>query len=407
MNKSLTVKVVVIFLSLFIIITVSSQIYFSINNKHHTENAVFYTVSDTISFKGIFVRNETVIDVPVSGVLNYIHPDGSKIAKSSVVAEVYHSEADIEAIKKIAELEAELKLLERAINPGVIETAQPDFIAKQIDEKYILLENYVVQNDFEKISSTKQDLLMLMSIYNLVTTAENKSGFSDRISQLENEIASLQYSVSSPLSTITTEVPGYFVSYTDGYESSLNFSTIDNLSYEQIKSIISKPVSAQSTSVGKIIDGYSWKMIGIINISNRFIKDKNLKIRLSGSLELIPVTVEDIKETDNPDECIIVLSCDLLNYQLVQNRVSSVDLVFEEFSGIKVDRTAMRFNNGEKGVYIALGQNIIFKKLDVIYEGEDYVLSKLTSDTSYIGLYDQILFEEVKQVESASSNPAN
>jgi hypothetical protein len=248
---------------------------------------------------------------------------------------------------------------------------------------------------------------MLMSIYNLVTTAENKSGFSDRISQLENEIASLQYSVSSPLSTITTEVPGYFVSYTDGYESSLNFSTIDNLSYEQIKSIISKPVSAQSTSVGKIIDGYSWKMIGIINISNRFIKDKNLKIRLSGSLELIPVTVEDIKETDNPDECIIVLSCDLLNYQLVQNRVSSVDLVFEEFSGIKVDRTAMRFNNGEKGVYIALGQNIIFKKLDVIYEGEDYVLSKLTSDTSYIGLYDQILFEEVKQVESASSNPAN
>ena len=47
--------------------------------------------------------------------------------------------------------------------------------------------------------------------------------------------------------------------------------------------------------------------------------------------------------------------------------------------------------NNEKGVYILQGQKIAFRKLDVIYECDDYLLSKVSSDTGYISVYDDII----------------
>lgn len=405
MNKSLTIKVIALIVSAFIILTISNQVYLSMTDKYKTEEAVFYTVSETIAFDGIFVRNETVLGSYNGGVLKYCHADGSKIAKKSAVAEVYAREDDIEIMKKIENLEFELEQLERATNPGVVATAQPEFISKQIDERFLTLEGYIAENDFSKIELTRQELLVLMNIYSLITNAENKTVFSDRISEINSEIKMLRATVSSPVSKIITESPGYFVSYVDGFENSINLDNINSIGYDEINNITSAKIKQDTSKVGKIIDGYNWQMIGVIKTNNRFIKDKYFNIRLSGSLDLIPVKIEDIKETGNNNEYIAILSCDRLNYQLVQDRVVKAELVFEEFSGIKVDRKAIRFLNGEKGVYVAIGQNIMFRKLDVIYEGEDFVISRMTSDSSFISLYEQILFEEVKLNDVSSSKP--
>ena len=49
-----------------------------------------------------------------------------------------------------------------------------------------------------------------------------------------------------------------------------------------------------------------------------------------------------------------------------------------------------------KGVYILKGEQVTFKKIDVIYEGSDYVLSKVhEDDPSYLALYDDIMIEGV------------
>ena len=47
-----------------------------------------------------------------------------------------------------------------------------------------------------------------------------------------------------------------------------------------------------------------------------------------------------------------------------------------------------------KGVYIIKGEQVTFKKIDVIYEGSDYVLSAVhEEDGSYLSLYDDIMLE--------------
>ena len=91
-----------------------------------------------------------------------------------------------------------------------------------------------------------------------------------------------------------------------------------------------------------------------------------------------------------------MISSDKLTFELVQHRVERVQMVVSEYNGVYVPRSAIRFNSdGEKGVYVLMGQNIVFKKLDIIFEGEDFILSSNTGASDYVLLYDDIITEGV------------
>jgi hypothetical protein len=42
-----------------------------------------------------------------------------------------------------------------------------------------------------------------------------------------------------------------------------------------------------------------------------------------------------------------------------------------------------------------VGEKYQFKKVDVIYRGDDYVISKASADDDYLALYDDIIVESV------------
>jgi hypothetical protein len=112
----------------------------------------------------------------------------------------------------------------------------------------------------------------------------------------------------------------------------------------------------------------------------------------------------------------MILSCSRFNADLVQHRTENVEVIKGEYTGLKIPREAIRFldieeehidENGKKsesivntkGVYALKGEQVEFKKIDVIYEGSDYVLSaEHQGDSDYISLYDDILIEGVDQL---------
>ena len=53
--------------------------------------------------------------------------------------------------------------------------------------------------------------------------------------------------------------------------------------------------------------------------------------------------------------------------------------------------------SSHKGVYVLKGEQVEFKKIDVVFEGSDYILSKVNeTDKSYLALYDNIMIEGVE-----------
>lgn len=390
--NTITVRILVFFLSLFILITVFNQISIQFKDDYVTETAVLYSSAEKVSFQGVYIRNETVIGGRAYGVLSYPNADGSKIANGSVVAYVYGSEDDIYVNKRIEELREQVSLLESAQNPGTTEVAQPEFISSLIDQEYQTIAFLVAENDLSGVAEERKQLQTLMDIYRIVINEE--TDYNDAIERLNLQILGLEARRKEPSSVITSDSTGYFISYTDGYEDKLSLDSADSLTVDKIREIIGNSDADRSgKNIGKMVDGYEWKMAGIINpLAADFRVGTDIIVKFASTPDTVTAKIENLIESDNPEESVVILSCDELTYNLVQRRAERVELILNDYKGIRVPRSAIRFDkDNEKGVYILLGQRIAFKKIDPIYECDEYILSQITSDTSYISVYDDII----------------
>lgn len=384
-----------------VVVLIVSQIYVGINTSNDTEDAVLYTCKDGISFTGVLVRDEKLVysTYTGTGVMDYTAKDGSRLSKKSNIANIYDSYEQLYNRYRIEKLEEELDILNKAQDHGTTDYAQPEFITAQVTESYKELLLSLASGNFSTAYSESNDMLKLMNIYNISTNLE--TDFSDRISELSTELSILNASLKAPLSSITSSETGYFTSAFDGYESLLSTDSISSLTVEEIKNIIKNPKNITSdyeNVIGKVFSDYSWKMVGVIDTADRYFVNQKITLSFVSTNERHSVIVESITSTGNGNEAIIVLSCEELNSDIAALRTAEVELIFSEHTGIRVSRSAIRFVNGEKGVYVIEGEQIEFKKLDVIYEGDDYVLSENTSDSEYLNLYDKILLEPLETV---------
>lgn len=402
-------------LILFLVICVSIVYNFG-NRDSVTESALMADATASAEFKGVFIRDEQVITYSGNGVLSYNVSDGGRVGNGSVIAQVYLTDEQIKVNREVEELTKELDILNKIQNPGTIESAQPSNLSVNIEETYRNLIYSRDTGDYEAISSFKDDFLVLLSTYQIVT--DENIDFSSKISDINTQLLQLKAGTVAPTEIISSDRSAYFVSYSDGYENQLTKDNISSLTVEQLKKITDTKDNS-SNVVGKLIDGYEWYLAGVVDNSRReySVGDK-VSLQFESASEIFKAEIIDIRDEGDPSQSIIVVSCNQFNYDLVQHRCEKVELIKGNYSGLKVPREAIRFQSMEetevdedtgitttvtknfKGVYILEGEQVEFKKLDVIYEGSDYVLSAVhETDESYLALYDDIMVEGVDSDE--------
>lgn len=397
----------------FVVVLVVSMIFNLFNRDYKTETAVYGSVSETESFQGVYVRDETVTEYSGNGVVRYCVTDGAKLGVGSVIAEVYTSEEQIDLRNLIAEKQGELALLNKIENLGTSENAQPSNLAALINDRYRALMKMREQGRFDGIVEEKSELTALMSTYQKIT--EDNVDFTGRISALQQEITALEAKKTSPREVITAEESAYFISYIDGYETQLTVDTIGTLTPEQIAAVNDDGAYAANRAgvIGKLVDGYAWYIVGIFdNTTLRLSEGDTLRVRPDSASETMSAKVVSLTSAGDISETQIVLRCETMTYDIVQHRAERVEIVRETVEGVKVPRSAIRFldleetaenEDGSKyttqnrymGVWILVGENALFKKLDIVYEAEDFYLSRLNAGTDYVALYDDIIVDGV------------
>ena len=400
--NSLTVKILAGLVSLLMITTICTQIYYFVHDKHDTEEAVLATVNEDILFDGIIVRDESVVTYNGDGVLDYKYADGSKVSMNSTIAEVYPSEQAIYAKDRIAEIDEQIALLEKAQDPATTNYAEPEALLAGVRRGYDQLLESIENRELDKLPEIKSQIELNSNMYGVITGTE--AGFDDAISKLKAEKAELGDAAGAPQDTIKADRTGYFVSYADGYEDSLRMSDVGRLTESQIREIIKGGKSVPANAIGKTFDNYQCKIVGIVKADSRITDDAEVSLKLNSSRTVYDCTVDSVKKTG--ENMIVVLDCDRVDQTLVGQRALSAKLIFDEYQGIRVPRSALRFQGDDKGVYVMLGKDISFKKINVIYEGDDFVLSENTSDEEYLLLYDQILLEVVSNKDVSVSSTA-
>lgn len=390
-----------------ILAIVISQIYLLFSRESETEDAVEFTARSSISFTGVIVRNESLVysQNASDGIINYLVEDGSRLSKQSNIATIYKSYDQIYYRYMIERLENELDVLESAQNRGTTEYVQPEFISSQISEMYKSVLSEIVSGDLTALDEDRRELLKLMCIYNVSSNVEDD--YSERIAELNAELDGYQRALVNPIANISATDSGYFTSVVDGYESDISIDEIDSITTDKIREIISYPIKENVISsdvIGKVFSDYTWKLIGIINTDDRFFVNQSFDLMFSSLEKTYKGYVESITPTGNGNEAIIIVSCDEMDADIAGSRVLDAELLFGEYTGIKAPRSAVRFVNDQRGVYILEGEKMVFKKLDVIYEGNDFVLSRQGLDSDYLELYDRVLLDPVPTVEYDASD---
>ena len=379
-----------------LLIVVSHQMWSGINEQYTIEVANEYSSADTVAFKGVFIRDEEIIKQNYTGVLSYPVTDGGKVAKDSVVAYVYSSEADIETNRQLKELQHEIELLRSAQNPGTVQTAQPEFISSLISEEYQSIAALLSKGDVRELKSHRDNLFTLMCIYRITVKQEND--YDERIAELSAREAQLRVRKKDYRSVVTSPDSGYFVSYTDGFEGTLNYDNALDITADTINTVVNNSLvsTRRSGEIGKLIKSYDWKIAGIIdNSASTFNMGDTVTLSFASVPDIVHATIERLDDLGDSGT-LAVMRCDEITYNLVRLRSDRVDMTLNDFKGIKVPRAALRFNKkNEKGCYVLWGQRVLFKKIDEIYSCEDYLLSRLTSDENYVCVYDNIIISGV------------
>ncbi|MBQ2264528.1 MAG: hypothetical protein IJY06_01230 [Oscillospiraceae bacterium] len=389
------------------IVTMINIFYKKMHQDYTTETALLSVGSDSELVKGVFIRDEEVVTYSGQGVINYEVPDGGKLGIGSVIANVYSSENQIQIKQRIEKLENTYALLERISNPGTTQTAQPTNISNLLTETYKGFLYDRERSQLSSIQSEREEMAVLLSTYRLVTGKD--SGYEERMKSIRSEINSLTLAQEAPLDTIRADRTAYFVSYVDGLEETFTVDSIESLTVDQINDVTDN-VLTDSATVGKLIDSYEWVLAAVVDNSEKIYEaGSKVTLKFASTSDTVTGEIIMLNNAAGEENTIIAIKCETMTYDLVQHRTENVELIRGEYKGIMVPRNALHFQTfteettdpltGEtvpqsvsyRGVYVLNGEQPEFRKLDVIYEGADYVISSQNAGSGYLLLYDSII----------------
>ncbi len=401
MNKIFTVLKYFLLsaLMLFILVFIGYQIYSAVYSPYQTETVVSLNHENKIEVDGMFLRTEEAVEANHQNyIVHYLHSDGKKVGAGGTVAELYSSENDILNYEKIKELNELVELLKESQDQSSVLVTNADQITNQINSRIKELSIAVYNHDYEAISDCKNDIQILLNRRNIIT--EKEKDFNEYISQVNNQISSLKKQIKNPLKAVKATKNGNFVINVDGYEESAQYSEISSLSALDIESYIetSKPDDISQNTIGKLITNFDWYYCFMLPIDdnddyNERIKvGTNLKMRFNDvSSEILPVSVSKVVLDDVNGKMAVFVKSNYLTGKFCSARKEKADIIFSSVKGYKIKKSAVRIENEQKGVYVVIGKQMFFRKIDVIYEEKDYVVCRIESGSGTLKPFDDVI----------------
>ena len=379
--------VIIIIAAVFLINQIVSALYMPIK----TETAVFYTASDGFKITGHIIRNETLIKSSADGVLHFVTPDGNRVSKGGVIANIYSNESASITVSQIDILEKQIADIEDILSYNDVEAANLELINSKIKDKLSSMLFGVSSGDFRGMDDFTEELL---SVTNRKQAALGvTSGLSERLSKLKSELKTLSDSLPASKGKIKAEESGYFVSKTDGYENVLTTEDLSVVTPEFLDSV--KAETKEENVLGKIVSDYEWYIAATVSISDsmKYKEGQSLKLLTSvKSAESLSVTVKRINVSEKQENAVIIFSCSDMNSELATIRKGIMTIVSKEYSGLKVPKKALRVVDSVRGVYVENGMQINFVPVEVVYSNDAFMIcEKQNENGNYLKLYDKVV----------------
>lgn len=370
------------------------QAYRLHSSPFETQTAEYDTVTETIRTEGIALRDELTMPLMTDNVLVYNYANGAKVGVHSALAYEYESEEAAQNKQLMDELQVELQNLETLQNLQGSSNSNLDNLTKQISEKANQLIDLADSSVTEGLSAIKEDLTFLFN-KKQVALHQGES-FEKRLTYLENQLAYLEESAGTPANILYTPAEGYFSKMVDGYENLYTIDQLQDLDLEHFQQLLNIDAHRQGDYVGKVVKNQNWYFV--VTVDNReleYFEQGQTAILDFGFAtgQEVEATIYQVRSDEEAGRSLVIFRSKEINEDLLELRKQSVDITFRSYSGLRVDREALCYEQSILGVYVLERDAIVrFKPISVLRDQGSYVLCQgIGEDANCLKRFDEVI----------------
>lgn len=368
------------------------QLYVILGREYKTEIAVMYTMADSVELSGFVMFD--ALNVSGKGNLGYLVEDGERVSEGAVIAEKYTDDSQSAAREQLIRLQNNIDLLTKSQN-----SAGSDLTLLTTQTKTALY-NLLDQLDTASYSGMQDaEWEFLLAQNRLQISTGQSSGFQSTIAELEAERDAVAAQLQG-LETIIAEENGYFISSASAMPLDLEEQTLQDATPAQLQELLNQGVPTSTASLaGRIVKGFSWRFYTVCDLdtAERFDGMTDVHISVPGKEDTpLDATVSSVDIDEEAGLAKIVIECQTINSDVLRLGQENAQIDLETYQGIRIDKNALHIVDGEKGVYVKYGDLQRFRKIQILYEDENYMLvpaDGAVGGDSEVRLYDEIIVE--------------
>jgi hypothetical protein len=363
-----------------------------LDRTYTTQTAVSYTMADTITCDGLLGMEESEILYNGTGVLGYLAQNGERVSAGTAVAQVFENETQAANFALALRLKEEIDLLEKAQTTSTT-AVDVDSLSKQtLNGVYDIL-NCIQTGNYVDVSEGCSAVQLAQNKLQIGTGV--MTDFSQRIAALTAQREAALAAVSAV--PVSADAAGYFVSAQDSVQQPYTVQQLQDMTPAQLQEAVNQPSVPHDASVaGKLILDYRWRYFASVSAKQaaKFTEGSKVSISFpSVSAQTVPAQVVSVVIDDETQTAKVELLSDYINGTIVTLEHAQAQITFSTYTGIRIDKEALHVIEGVNYVYVRLGNVAYQKRVQIVFEDENYILVSPTKKTgeNEVALFDEVI----------------
>jgi hypothetical protein len=364
-----------------------NSLYNNRTGKLETEYIFPYSETQSVSINGFAVRDENtdadgknrsvfykdddLVYVPVIS-------DSENIGKNGIIALGFSDETQASAYVEEMEMREKLKNIKETASKQGLNHSNVLFLNSQIATSISNFIKAVSDGNLTDVESVAENITA--NITSRQSATGEQLSYDEIISDYTKQINTLKSSYTIK-KKISSPYAGYFISYVDGYESSVDYKEIEkkNINYGDGSKYIALEPADTENAYGKLITQHTWYYIFDMDVSDSSVIRTGYWVSVSFDdlgIKDVDMIVHDVTE-EKDNKITVTLKCTAMNEELAKLRKETATIAVKKYSGYKINSDAISENDdGIMGVYVIVGNIMKFAPIDIQYHGESYVIAQ-------------------------------
>ncbi len=357
----------------FVAITVllcAALIYFFMPRGYVTVSNGDISYKD--SFDAVIIRRETVHNEQNFGKIIMSVGEGKQVAKGTKLAEIYEWDYGDRITDELIAIQTQISqvqeenIIKNIINQD-LEKIRSDISAKVEEIKKVAKgesndDMLQLENQLKDLKNSEQTLIKNLDTTNnttLKTLYQQEQTILERINKSKTDILA--------------EEAGVVSFYFDGAEDILTYDNLDNLTKKTLDDIINGKLPTTNNTDGnkkvyRLIDNFKWyaAVLGPSNGIREMIIDQKYQVSFEGIYDK-PYSGKLVMAKKLEGSMMYVFEFEEDVSPLISIRSSKVN-IGKTYSGLRINSSMIKEQNGIKGVYVEMPYGKTFLKINVIVD---------------------------------------